>query len=66
MYRYNNFRRFDDRFFGGGFVGPFILGGITGSLIASNRPNNFYPYPIFFSPFQTPYNQFNYVQYQNW
>ena len=24
----------DDRFIGGGFLGPFILGGITGGLLA--------------------------------
>lgn len=61
MYRYNNFRRYNnDRFIGGGFV-PFILGGITGGIIANNnRPNNFYPvyyYPAFY-PYQ--YNQYYY------
>lgn len=43
----------DDRLLGGGFLGPFILGGITGGLLAPafypNRPyyNNYYynPYP---------------------
>ena len=25
----------DDRFIGAGFIGPFILGGITGGLIAN-------------------------------
>lgn len=47
----------NNRFMGGGFLGPFILGGITGSLVSplfySNygRPyyNNYYyyPYPIY-------------------
>ena len=45
-------RRNNDRFFGGGFAVPFLLGGITGGLLA--RPNNFYgggypvpsPYPV--------------------
>lgn len=56
MYRYNNFRGYpNDRFFGGGFIGPFILGGITGGLIASNRPNNYNP--IYFYPVYYP-NQF--------
>ena len=56
MYRYNNFGRYpNDRFFGGGFIGPFILGGITGGLIASNRPNNYNP--IYFYPVYYP-NQF--------
>ena len=37
---YNN----DDRLIGGGFLGPFILGGLAGGLF--NRPNNYYPvYP---------------------
>ena len=46
-------RRGDDRFFGGGFVAPFILGGITGSLLS--RPNNFYgPYPVP-SPYPVPF-----------
>ena len=56
MYRYNNFRGYpNDRFFGGGFIGPFILGGITGGLNASNRPNNYNP--IYFYPVYYP-NQF--------
>ncbi len=47
----------DNRLIGGGFLGPFILGGITGGLAAPlfyggyNRPyyyNNFYyPYPVY-------------------
>lgn len=36
----------------GGFLGPFILGGITGGLIAPafyNRPNyNYYPMPYYY------------------
>jgi len=39
----------NDRFIGGGFAVPFLLGGITGGLLS--RPNNFYggyqPYPVF-------------------
>ncbi len=45
----------DDRILGGGFFGPFLLGGITGGLIANARPN----YPIYYSPY--PY--FNYQPY---
>ena len=51
-----------DRFIGGGFLGPFLLGGLTGGLIAPafynnygyNRPpyyyNNYYyvPYPYYY------------------
>ena len=55
----------DDRFIAGGFLGPFILGGITGGLLApafSNpgygygRPvynNYYYPYPPY--PYYGPY-----------
>ena len=35
-------QRTGDRFIGGGFLGPFILGGITGGLVAPA----FYPRPI--------------------
>ena len=36
-----------DRFIGGGFFGPFILGGITGGLIANSR----YNYPMYYTPY---------------
>ena len=43
---------YNDRLIGGGFFGPFILGGITGGLLAPafyQRPyyNNYYPYPYY-------------------
>lgn len=56
MYQ-NYFNQRNDRFIGGGFLGPFILGGITGGLLApafNNRPyyyNNYYypyPYPVYY------------------
>jgi len=57
-YRPNN----DDRFlFGGGFLGPFLLGGIAGSLVG--RPNYGYPPPppvIYYPPVPTPYYTNNY------
>jgi len=39
----------NNRFFGGGFLGPFVLGGITGGLLAPNfYPRPYYPpYPPF-------------------
>lgn len=48
-----NLQRGNDRFIGGGFLGPFLLGGLTGGLVAPifyggyNRPNYnyYYPYP---------------------
>lgn len=45
----------NNRFVGGGFLGPFILGGITGGLLAPA----FYPrpYPVYPVPYQ-PYQQY--------
>lgn len=42
-----------NRVFGGGFFGPFILGGITGGLLAPA----FYPrpYPVYQYPYPPPY-----------
>ena len=52
---YNNINN-NDRFIGGGFLGPFILGGLTGGLVApffyGNRPNYNYYYPY---PYPTTY-----------
>lgn len=50
------YRRNDNR----GFLGPFILGGITGGLVAplfynnNNRPVYYYPYP-YYGPYFRPY-----------
>lgn len=50
----------DNRLVGGGFFGPFLLGGITGGLVAPffygpRRPyyNNYYYYPPY--PYYGPY-----------
>lgn len=56
--RYNN-----NRFVGGGFLGPFLLGGLTGGLVAPifyggyNRPNNYYyyPYPYGYNNYYRPF-----------
>ena len=40
----------NDRFIGGGFLGPFILGGITGGLLAPS----FYPRPYPMTDHQHP------------
>ncbi|MDO4394704.1 MAG: hypothetical protein Q4C23_01820 [Mycoplasmatota bacterium] len=42
-----------DRFIGGGFLGPFILGGITGGLLAPSFYPRPYPYPVV--PYPYPY-----------
>ena len=54
----------NDRLVGGGFLGPFLLGGVTGGLVAPlfyggyNRPyyynNYYYPYPYPY-PVYRPY-----------
>jgi len=63
MYNYpvNRFRPInnqnDDRFIGG-FVFPFLLGGVTGAALAPNfyRPNYpVYPYPPYPYPPYRPY-----------
>ena len=38
-----NYNKKDSRFVGGGFLAPFLLGGITGGLLAPA----FYPRPIY-------------------
>lgn len=62
---YNSFNNSNDRFVGGGFLGPFLLGGITGGLAAPlfygggysyGRPNYYYnnyyyPYPPTYGPY---------------
>lgn len=57
MYQTNYMRRpmptpYGNRFIGGGFAVPFLLGGLTGGLLAPNfgprpiyRPYPPYPYP---------------------
>lgn len=62
----NNVVPSDERFFAGGFLGPFVLGGITGGLLApafnNNRPiyNNYYPsYPPYY-----PYPPYYYGPYR--
>lgn len=47
MYNPNFYRRirpYNNRIFGGGFAAPFILGGITGGLLAPA----FYPRPYYY------------------
>ncbi len=52
----NNFYHANDRFIGGGFLGPFILGGITGGLLApAFYPRPLPPRPIAPYPYPYPY-----------
>lgn len=50
-----------NRVIGGGFLGPFLLGGLTGGLVAPffygggyNRPNYYYP-NYYYPPYYRPY-----------
>lgn len=52
MYQHRNNN--DQRFIGGGFVGPLLLGGIAGYAIGNNRPNYYYPRPYY--PYPTYYS----------
>lgn len=63
-YRGNN----GDRF-GGGFVVPFVLGGLAGSLWNNNGHNSnnyYYPYPTYpYQYYQTPYYPYQYFNGPN-
>ena len=55
-----------DRFVGGGFIAPFLLGGIAGSLVT--RPNNGYGYynqppMVYYPPMPYPYYTSNNYYY---
>ena len=50
---------YNNRFLGGGFFGPFLLGGITGGLLAPA----FYPRPSYNQPFYQPYPPYYYRQF---
>ena len=52
----------NDRFFGGGFLGPFLLGGVGGYLLG--RPNYNGPIPVYF-PGGVPYQQYGVPYYQS-
>jgi len=54
-----NRRGNDERLFGG-FAIPFVLGGITGGLIANNRPN----YPVYYQPYPYYYQPYPYYPYR--
>ena len=63
----NNYYRNDSRLVGGGFLGPFILGGITGGLVSPlfyggygnyNRPQYYYYQPgPYYGPYYGPYGR---------
>ena len=60
MYYYNNRQKINaipyggNRFIGGGFAVPFLLGGLTGGLLAPA----FYPRPIPYPVYPAPYRPY--------
>ena len=52
-----NYANDGDRFFGGGFLAPFLLGGVGGYLLGRPNYNNFGPgpIPVYFPPQPQPY-----------
>lgn len=50
----------DDRFIGGGFFGPLLLGGLAGYAIGNNRPNYYYPPQPYYYPNMYYNNFYNY------
>lgn len=52
---YKNVPNNDDRFIGGGFLGPFILGGITGGLLAPTFIGGYGPNRPCCGPYPAPY-----------
>ena len=62
--KYTSYYGNDSRLIGGGFLGPFVLGGITGGLVAPffygnnygyNRPQYYYYQPGPFNPYYRPF-----------
>lgn len=56
-----NRRNNNQRFIGGGFVAPFLLGGVAGFALGNNRPN-YYPRPYYY-PYQPYYGNYYYNPY---
>ena len=56
-YQYSSPSSYDDRIIGGGFIAPFLLGGLTGAVLSPY----FYPRPYYYpqyysySPYYYPY-----------
>ena len=50
------YNRSDDRIIAGGFLGPFLLGGITGGLVSPlfyNNPRPYYNNNYYYPPYPT-------------
>ena len=51
-HNYNHLNQNGDRFFGGAFLAPFLLGGIAGAAVA--RPPYYGPPPMYPVPINAP------------
>ena len=62
MYRGRNYQ--DQRFVGGGFLAPLLLGGVAGYAIGYNRPNYYQPPMMYYQqPYPTYYSNNYYYPY---
>ena len=65
---YNSINSSDDRLIGGGFIGPFLLGGITGGLVSplfyNNQPRPYYNNYYYYPPYPRPYPPRPYPPYR--
>lgn len=59
MYNRKMVYPYQDNRFAGGFTAPFILGGITGGLLAPAFYPRPYPYPVYYGP-RPPYGPYPY------
>ena len=62
-----NFNNSNDRFIAGGFLGPFLLGGITGGLVSPlfyNNPRPYYNNNYYYPPYPRPYPPRPYPPYR--
>ena len=57
----------NDRLIAGGFLGPFLLGGITGGLVSPlfyNNPRPYYNNYYYYPPYPRPYPPRPYPPYR--
>ena len=61
--QFSNINQNDERIIGGGFLGPFILGGITGGLVSPFFYGGYNNRPVYYyqpGPYRPPYYGPNY------
>ena len=63
----NPYNNSNDRIIAGGFLGPFLLGGITGGLVSPlfyNNPRPYYNNNFYYPPYPRPYPPRPYPPYR--